>query len=102
MPASTTFEETTAARYQTLLEVSESIGSHQSMSQLIGHLGSFLKRVVRFDGITTPLYDPERRIIPLLAVNIARESPVPGGRILLVKQPPAEIVLANGQPHYVP
>jgi formate hydrogenlyase transcriptional activator len=101
MGVSTFPSDTTAARYQTLLEISESIVSHRQISTLLGDLAVALKRIVRFDGISVTLYDSPSGTVTLLAAETGRDFQAPVGRVFNVERTPVEIVLRSKRPHYV-
>src|SRR4051794_25999490 len=92
---------TAAERYQTLLDVAESIASHQQVSSLLVDLGHALRRIVNFTGMTLTLYEPESRSIQLIAFNTPFEAPVQIGTSLPVDLTPVSIVLATMEPLYV-
>jgi formate hydrogenlyase transcriptional activator len=92
---------TAAERYQTLLDVAESIASHQQVSSLLVDLGRALRRIVDFTGMTLTLYEPESRSIQLIAFNTPFEAPVQIGTRLPVELTPVSIVLATMEPLYV-
>lgn len=93
--------DATAAKYQTLLQISQSIVSHQQISTLLADLAELLRPVVRFDGIVVTMYDSATETLQLLAVNTTREFPIPVGRVLPIARTPASIVMSTGRPHYV-
>src|SRR3954447_7392818 len=78
-----------AARYQALLDVAESIASHQQVSTLLVHLGQALRRILEFTGMSMTLYDAEAQTLQILAFNTPFESPVPVGFTIPVDQTPA-------------
>ena len=55
------------ARYDALLEISESIVSHQQLSSLIGDLYRCLKPLISFDFLALCLYNAERQTTRQLA-----------------------------------
>jgi formate hydrogenlyase transcriptional activator len=63
MPSSAPIRpEATRARYETLLEVSESIASHRQLSTLFADLSRCLKALVSFDFISLTLIDPKEQL----------------------------------------
>jgi formate hydrogenlyase transcriptional activator len=63
MPSSAPIRpEATRARYETLLEVSESIASHRQLSTLFPDLSRCLKSLVSFDFISLTLIDPKEQL----------------------------------------
>ena len=61
----TTMTDSLRARYEALLEVSDSIASHQSLPALFHALTPCLAKLVSFAGLGLMLYDPERRVTNL-------------------------------------
>ena len=55
----------TRARYETLLEVAESIAAHRQLSTLFADLSRLLKPLVPFDFISLTLVDPKERVVRL-------------------------------------
>ena len=55
----------TRARYETLLEVAESIASHQQLSTLFADLSRLLKPLVPFDFLSLTLVDYKERVVRL-------------------------------------
>ena len=55
----------TAARYETLLEVAESIASHRQLSTLFADLSRCLQRLISFDFINLTLLDAKARVFRL-------------------------------------
>ena len=55
----------TSARYETLLEVAESIAAHRQLSTLFADLSRCLRRLVLFDFIGLTLLDPKARVLRL-------------------------------------
>ena len=53
--------DATRARYETLLEVAESIAAHRQLSTLFADLSRCLKRLVSFDFISLTLLDAQAR-----------------------------------------
>src|ERR1035437_4054956 len=68
--------DATRARYETLLEVAESIAVHRQLSTLFADLSRLLKRLVPFDFISLPLIDPKERVVRLHILET--EQPVHG------------------------
>jgi formate hydrogenlyase transcriptional activator len=90
------------ARYDTLLEISETIVSHRQTSTLFADLYRCLKPLIPFDFLGLCLFDPERRVTRLH--ELVAEGPVdcPPPRERPVDETPARIVLETQRPHYVP
>jgi formate hydrogenlyase transcriptional activator len=57
--------DSTRARYETLLEVAESISAHRQLSTLFTDLSRLLKRLVSFDFISLTLVDHKERVVRL-------------------------------------
>jgi formate hydrogenlyase transcriptional activator len=92
----------TRARYETLLEISESIVSHRQLSPLFADLYRCLKPLIAFDFIGLVLYDAERqvtRLHELVADPPVKCSPPREHRL---GETPTQIVLETQQPFYVP
>src|SRR5262245_53957021 len=56
-------------KYQTLLEVTESIVSHRDLSQLFHHLAKPLHNVLPFDYLSVRLHDPQRNVMHIQLVE---------------------------------
>src|SRR5438309_1528704 len=65
--------DTTHARYQTLLEVAESIAAHRQLSTLFDDLSRLLKPLVSFDFIGLTLMDEKERVVRLHVLATDRE-----------------------------
>ena len=97
-----TLPDPTRARYETLLEISESIISHRQLSPLFADLYRCLKPLVPFDFIGLCLYDEERQVARLHEL-VAEVKPncVPSHETSL-DETPARVILETRQPYYVP
>jgi formate hydrogenlyase transcriptional activator len=84
--------ETTIEHYQTLLEVSEAIASHQDVSALFHDLAKRLHRVVHFDYLSLVLYNPEHKTTRLVFLE-PLESEVSPGSELPIEESPVGLVL---------
>ena len=91
----------TRARYETLLEVAESIVAHRQLSTLFADLSRLLKRLVPFDFISLTLIDPKERVVRLHILE--SEQPIAG------KPPkstpfdaPTIAALQSRRPYYIP
>jgi formate hydrogenlyase transcriptional activator len=92
-------EDSTRARYEILLETTESIASHRQLSTLMDELSRSLKRLVQFEFMSITTHDPVRRTASLhvLATEQAilydppeKEMPdtdTPTGRVVETQQP---------------
>jgi len=90
------------ARYDTLLEISESIVSHRQLSSLFTDLYRCLKPLIDFDFIGLCLYDPERQVTRLHELVADQPVNCPPPRERRLDETPAQIVLETQQPYYVP
>src|SRR5438309_10451046 len=95
-----THSDATHARYETLLEVAESIASHRQLSTLFADLSRCLKRLVSFDFISLTLADPVEKVVRLhiletdQPVKIDAPAPIPFG------DTPTIHALETRQPYY--
>jgi formate hydrogenlyase transcriptional activator len=90
------------ARYETLLEVAESIASHQQLSTLVADLSRRLKQLVSFDFMALTLLDPRTRTTTLHVLQTDRELVGQPAQGLPVDQTPTGLVLLTRAPHYIP
>jgi len=90
------------ARYNLLLEVSESIASYQSLPDLFHALGACLARLVPFAGLGLMLYDPERRVTRVYHLEASVPHQIPLEREFPAGETPTSAVLETGQPLYFP
>jgi formate hydrogenlyase transcriptional activator len=92
----------TRARYETLLEISESIISQRQLSPLFADLYRCLKPLVSFDFIGLVLYDSEHQVTRLH--ELVSEQPVScrPTREHQLSETPSGVVLTTQQPFYVP
>ena len=92
----------TRARYETLLEVAESIAAHRQLSTLFADLSRLLKRLVPFDFISLTLIDPKERVVRLHILET--DQPVHGlpGKSTPYDQTPTIIALETRRPYYIP
>jgi len=65
--------DTTRARYETFLEVAESIAAHRHLATLFNDLSHLLQRLVRFDYIGLTLIDEQERVVRLHVLATDRE-----------------------------
>ncbi|HEY2018715.1 MAG TPA: sigma 54-interacting transcriptional regulator [Bryobacteraceae bacterium] len=102
MPSSVpTRPETTRARYETLLEVAESIAAHRQLATLFEDLSRCLKRLVTFDFISLTLLDSKERTLRLHILQ--SDEPVVGRTpgALPFDQTPTGRALETREPYYV-
>ena len=103
MPSSAPIRpEATHARYETLLEVSESIASHRQLSTLFADLSRCLRSLVSFDFISLTLIDPKENLSRLHILQTDREviGPIPGPTPM--DQTPTGLAIRTRQPLYIP
>src|SRR5512135_1498275 len=91
----------TASRYQTLLEISESIGSHSQFSEFFQGLSRALSRVISFNGMGVSLCDKEQRTTRLYLVETGGPNEMPVGQVFPLEQAPIAEVLRTRRPFYV-
>jgi formate hydrogenlyase transcriptional activator len=96
-----THPDATHARYETLLEVAESIAAHRQLSTLFADLSRCLNRLVSFDFISLTLLDPKERVFRLHVLHT--EQPVVGlpAAAIPFDQTPTGLALETRQPYYV-
>jgi formate hydrogenlyase transcriptional activator len=93
--------DTTRARYETLLEVAESIAAHHQLVTLFADLNRFLKRLVSFDFISLTLLDPKERTLRLHILET--DQPVLGRPLgpIPFDQTPTGQALETRLPYYM-
>jgi len=93
--------DATHARYETLLEVAETISAHRQLSTLVPDLSRCLNRLVSFDYISLTLLDAKERVIRLHILHtdqtVMTKSPGP----FPFDQTPTGQALETRQPYYV-
>src|SRR5882724_7572481 len=94
--------DTTHARYQTLLEVSESIAAHRQLSTLFDDLSRLLQKLVRFDFIGLTLIDHEERVVRLHVLATDREVIGKTATGTPFDQTPTIAALESRKPYYMP
>jgi len=101
-PSSATGPETVKARYETLLEVAESISAQRQLATLFAELSRCLKRLVTFDYITLTLVDFEERMVRvhILETDQPVTGKIPGP--MPFTETPTMVALESGRPYYVP
>src|ERR1039458_8580524 len=92
----------TRARYETLLDVAESITAHRQLSTLFADLSRLLKRLVPFDFISLTLIDPKERAVRLHILET--DQPVLGlpAKSTPYDQTPTIVALETRRPYYIP
>jgi formate hydrogenlyase transcriptional activator len=94
--------DSTRARYQTLLEVAESISAHRHLSTLFTDLSRLLKGLVPFDFISLTLIDHKERVVRLHILETdqpVQEKPPFGTPF---DQTPTIVALETRRPYYIP
>ena len=81
------------ARYEALLEVSDSIASHRSLPALFHALTPCLAKLVPFAGLRLVLYDPERRVTKRYILESPVAGPMPVEHEFPAGQTPTSLVL---------
>src|SRR5208283_2022728 len=99
LPKST---DRTRARYETLLEVAESIAAHRQLSTLIAELSRCLKRLVSFDFIGLTLLDTKERLVRLHVLETEQPVDLSNHPVLRYEDGPTVGTLETRQPYYVP
>jgi formate hydrogenlyase transcriptional activator len=94
--------DATRARYETLLEVAESIAVHHQLATLFADLSRLLKRLVPFDFISLTLIDPKERVVRVHILET--EQPVHGAPpgSTPFEQTPTIAALETRRPYYIP
>ncbi len=90
-----------ASRCQTLLEISESIGSHSHFSEFFQGLSRSLSRAIPFDGMGISLCDKEQGTARLYLVETGGPNEAPDGQVFPLEQVPIAEVLRTRRPFYV-
>ena len=98
-PAST---DRSRARYETLLEVAESIAAQHQLSPLIAELSRCLKRLVSFDFIGLSLIEPRERTVRLHVLETEHPVDLPDPFRTRYEDGPTVETLRTRQPYYVP
>ena len=91
-----------SARSEALLDVAESIASHQSLPALLLALSSSLARLVPFAGIGIVLYDADRRVSKLYHLKSSLRHGIPSEYEFTAEQSTTATVLETGQSLYIP
>src|ERR1035438_9650859 len=99
-PLSPKSTDRTRARYETLLEVAESIAAHRQLSSLIAELSRCVKRLVSFDFIGLTLLDPKERVVRLHVLETDQPVDLPETPTRYEDTPTVE-ALRTRQPFYM-
>ena len=92
--------ESLRARYETLLEISESIASHQSLPALLHALVPSLARLMSFAGLGLMLYEPERRVTKVYLLESSIPAAIPAEQEFPAEETPTSLVLETLHPFY--
>jgi formate hydrogenlyase transcriptional activator len=90
----------THVRYQTLLEVAESIAAHRQLSTLFNDLSRLLQPLVRFDFIGLTLVDAEERVVRLHVLATDRQVVKSSGATPFAETPTIE-ALETRRPYVI-
>jgi formate hydrogenlyase transcriptional activator len=93
--------DATQARYETLLEVAESIAAHRQLSKLFSDLSRCLNRLVSFDFIALTLVDAKTHLVRLHILETDRPVATTGPAAIPFEETPTVLALQNRQPYYV-
>ena len=94
--------ESLRARYETLLEISESIASHQSLPALLHALVPSLARLMSFAGLGLMLYEPERRVTKVYLLESSIPAAIPVEQEFPAEETPTSLVLETLHAFYAP
>jgi formate hydrogenlyase transcriptional activator len=89
-------------RYETLLEVAESIAEHRQLSTLFADLSRLLKRLVSFDFITLTLVDAREQVVRLHILETDEPIEKPAPSAIPFSETPTILALETRQPCYIP
>src|ERR1035438_609100 len=92
----------TGARYETLLEVAESIAAHRKLATLFADLSRCLRSLVSFDFINLTLLDPKANVFRLHILQTDRPIAGHAPSETPYDQSPSGLVLRTRQPYCVP
>ncbi|HUI56884.1 MAG TPA: sigma 54-interacting transcriptional regulator [Bryobacteraceae bacterium] len=102
MPSSVpTSPHETHARYETLLEVAESIAAHRQLSTLFADLSRLLQRLVSFDYINLTLLDAKANVFRLHILQTDRDIVGERPSEIPFDESPSGLALRTRQPYYV-
>jgi formate hydrogenlyase transcriptional activator len=93
--------DATHARYETLLEVAESISVHRQLSTLFADLSRRLNQLVSFDFISLTLLDPKERTLRLHILHTDQTVVSKPTEPIPFDQTPTGEALETRQPYYV-
>jgi len=103
MPSSAPIRpDPTHARYETLLEVAESIASHRQLSTLFADLSRCLNTLVSFDFISLTLLDSKGHFVRMHLLQTDREVVgTPPQDSIPIEDTPTGAAIKTRQPQYV-
>jgi formate hydrogenlyase transcriptional activator len=88
-------------RYETLLEVAQSIAAHRQLSTLFADLSRLLKRLVSFDFITLTLIDAREQVVRLHILETDEPIEKPGPSAIPYGETPTTLALETRKPYYI-
>ena len=91
----------TGARYETLLEVAESIAAHHHLATLFADLSRCLRRLVAFDFINLTLLDAKANVFRLHILETEHEIAGPTRSEIPFDDTPSGLALRTRQPYIV-
>src|ERR1051326_7240994 len=89
------------ARYETLLEVAESIAAHRQLGTLFVDLSHCLQRLISFDFINLTLLDAKAGVFRLHILHTDREVVGKPASETPYDQSPSGLALRTRKPYYV-
>jgi formate hydrogenlyase transcriptional activator len=94
--------DSTRARYETLLEVAESIAAHRQLSTLFTDLSRLLKRLVPFDFISLTLINAKERTVRVHILETEHTVHGAPPESTPFEQTPTIAALQSRRPYYIP
>src|ERR1044071_8830259 len=102
MPSSAPIRpDPTHERYETLLEVAESIAVHHQLSTLFEDLSRLLKRLVSFDFIALTLLDAKEQKVRLHVLQVDVPLAAKPAEAIRLEDTPTGLALESRQPYYI-
>src|SRR5580658_9685129 len=101
MPLPQPTQHAAGARYETLLEVAESIAAHRQLSTLFADLSRCLQRLVSFDFINLTLLDPKANVLRLHILQTDHEVVGQSPAFTPYDESPSGLALRTRKPYYV-
>jgi formate hydrogenlyase transcriptional activator len=86
-----------AREYRTLLEVSRAIGSHTTLADFFHALVKGIRPLVDFDFLGVSLFDPDRNVMRVHALDSAKDSPIKTGMEFSMAESMAALVWQTQQ-----